>query len=296
MRQYLQRIRSKIRHNSPKVLYNKWTVVRSIEKMQPIPVGSSDKELHVLVCARDLYSLLWSLRSFYDVSSIRPGLYVHADPTLKEKHFRILEQCFPGLVIVRSGEADAIVRSRLTDFPACAKLRESHVLNRKIFDFFCFGSASYLLFCDADILFYEDPVEITNRSDGMNAFIEDHWTNYVLTTEELRKRTSYEVPERINIGFGAITRDAFDLPFLEKLISDIPELATAPYLFDQTTVMLMACRKGVVPVGGRYRMNLNRKNTDCILQHYTIAIRERLYTEGIPYLYRMYKNRLAHND
>jgi len=293
MRQYIQRIRSKIRHNSPKVLYNKWTLVRSIEKMQPIPVSSSDKEMHVLVCARDLHSLLWSLRSFYEVSSIQPNLYVHADPTLKKNHFKILEQCFPGLIIVRNEEADTIVKSQLIDFPACAKLRDTHVLNRKIFDFFFFGSTSQLLFCDADILFYEDPVEITDRSDGMNAFIEDHWTNYVLTAEELRKRTSLEVPERINIGFGAINRDAFDLPFLEKLITDIPELTTASYLFDQTAVMLMACRKGVVPVGGRYRMNLNRKDIDCVLQHYTIAIRERLYTEGIPFLYRKYKKQIA---
>lgn len=284
MHQLLKRVRSKLRHNSPRILFRKWIYESQIESMTPISVPKDGTEFHVLVSKSDFRLLLWSLKSFYMVSSVKPSLFVHLDPSVSAHQMSTLERCFPGVRVVANEEAVETVGERLKNHPSCLALWKRHVLSRKIFDFFCIGTSERILLGDSDILYFEDPIPFTSREDSGNAFIEDLWTNYVVPTADLRQRTGLDIPERINIGFGIVDRAAFDIDFVENLLHKVPELTTALHLFAQTTVATIASRKGVVAVGGRWRMAHTKPITDCGMRHYTRAIRELIYTEGIPHL------------
>ncbi|MBL4885647.1 MAG: hypothetical protein JKY95_14085 [Planctomycetaceae bacterium] len=158
---------------------------------------------------------------------------------------------------------------------------------RKFFDCLLLGDAKQIIVADSDLLFFQDPLEITVQHEGMNTFIEDQWTNYLLPIEEIKRRIGVNIPERINAGFARIQKSFASLDDIEKMLELLPELQDGRFGFDQLLFAILCTKAGLVRVGDDYRM-LPRKENEAIVIHYTRVIREKLYLDGIPYLAHRY--------
>jgi len=235
--------------------------------------------------------MLWALYSFYLHASTDIGLVVHDDGSLEPSHFDDLRRLFPGSRIVDRKTSDEVMKAHLASFPNCQQLRDRHPLGLKVFDFFHFAQKEKIIFFDSDIIFFEEPTEITKQQDK-NVFVEDVWCCYVESPEVLQKRYDIDVPPRINIGFGQVDRETYDRDVLERILSD-DTIKTAPYLFAQTSVALLSAHYGVKTVGGSYRMTLKPGISGHTFKHYTQVMRGALYTEGIPFVWNLYSAQMG---
>ncbi|MBB01751.1 MAG: hypothetical protein CMJ47_03810 [Planctomyces sp.] len=255
--------------------------------MAPIQITDSSIDYHVLVSRKDFGAMLWSVMSFYRVSSIKPKLFVHADPTVTRSQVSLLESCFPGVTLLPHERAAEMANNLLADYPLCRTARHRGLMARKFFDCLLFGSAEERILADSDVLFFQDPREITRQHEGMNTFLEDHWSSYLIPRSELQQRTGIEIPERINAGFGRLNIYFATLGDIESTIERLPELQNGQFGFDQLLLAILCTKSGLVRVGGEYRM-LPRKEEEAILIHYTSVIRHKMYTDGIPFLAKRY--------
>lgn len=279
----LKGIKFKLRNYSPQVLYSKKWIVPKILNANPIPItGESDFEIHVLVSKRDFLAMLWCLYSLYIYGYNEIGLVVHDDGSLETYHREKIESVFPGAKVISRSESNDLMEKKLANFPNCKKFRNGHATNLKVLDFCLLSRKSQIIFFDSDIIFYEAPTAIINNKPE-NIFLEDIWTNYCISIEELESIFNVKVPPKINIGFGKVNREFLDLNFIEKAL-DIPQIRDASYIADQTLIALLTARNGVKTIGHSYKMTLEKGIANKVIKHYTNIIRYLLYTEGIPYI------------
>lgn len=279
-------IKFKLRNRSPQVLYSKKWIVPKILQAPPIKIlGSGDAEIHVLVSKRDFLAMLWCLYSFYIHGYNEIGLVIHDDGSLQEYHKQKVERIFPGAKLILRSESDSLMEKELTQFPNCKAFRQGHPTNLKVLDFALLSSKSQIIFFDSDIIFYEAPETIIEYSNVENAFLEDIWSNYCISIDEIRTLFSIEVPPKINIGFGKVNRNFLDLNFVEKALNT-SQLRDAAYIADQTLIAILTARQGVKTIGDSYKMTLDAGLENKVLKHYTNIIRYLLYTEGIPFIYK----------
>ena len=140
---------------------------------------------------------------------------------------------------------------------------------------------------DSDLLFFADTADFI-MNNNTNRFIEDVWTNYLDSPENLERWFGVHVPERINIGFGVLDTQILNPSDIEKLLLN-ERVANAPYLIDQTLIAILAAKYDVNVIGGDYKMSLNEGIEGKPMKHYTRVIRHQFYTEGVRYLVKKLK-------
>ena len=282
--QKYRRLKFRLQNNSPNVLYSKTVIVPKIYNASPIPItGNSDFEVHVLVSKRDFPAMLWGLYSFYYNSSKEIGLVVHDDGSLDEFHSRQLQTIFPGSSLIFRSFSDLKIDKYISCFPKCKEFRKAHPTHLKLIDFFFFSKTEKIIFFDSDIIFFKEPKQIINEKH--NIFIEDLWTNYILSPLEIKSQFQINVPPKINTGFGKINKNCFDMNFLEFCLSN-EKLGRGMFTSEQTLVAMLAAREGVKTASGAYKMDLKKGIQEKVVKHYTSVIRYLLYIEGIPWVNR----------
>ncbi|MGC4020647.1 MAG: hypothetical protein QM734_01220 [Cyclobacteriaceae bacterium] len=277
-------IKIRLRNNSPKVYWAKQIVVPKIFNAKPISISkSSDWEIHALVSKRDFLQLLWALYSFFIHVKSEVGLVVHSDGSLAEEHKNALMKLFPGATLIMRQEADEVMEKKLVNYSNCLKFRSGHVTNLKVLDFWLLSNAKNIVYFDSDLIFLNDPKEIFT-APPQNTFLKDIWTNYCVSVEKLNQLVGFEVEPKINIGFGCIRKETFQLDFIESMLNH-HEIKNAPYIADQTILAAMASRDGLKLLDGPYQMVKDPPLSGRTLNHYTNVIRHKMYTEAIPWLY-----------
>ena len=110
---------------------------KNIQNTKPIKSDNkSETEVHSLVCHRDLYVYLYSIKSFIKNTTNNCSIIVHDDGSLTEDDIRMLKKHIEGLKIYNVKEADKIVIPKLEKYPLIKKLRSENVLLRKLTDFY----------------------------------------------------------------------------------------------------------------------------------------------------------------
>lgn len=132
------------------------------------PVTHPDLSMHVLFGQRDFLLALWSLASWYRVSSVRGQLYLHSDGTLIDTHRVTLAKLFPSAVFI---DAKDVVAEHAEFFAAHPKLRDFRVeytkfQAKKLLDPYLASLQEYRLVLDSDMIWFNDPVDIKERLDA----------------------------------------------------------------------------------------------------------------------------------
>jgi hypothetical protein len=283
LRQFIRRLKYRWLSNSPSVWIAKSFMARRILSSPPIAVPkSADFDLHVLACSKDFFCLLWALRSFYHFSGRAASLAVHDDGSLGSWHVETLARLFPGLRTISKCESDRELDRHLASLPNCQRLRRRSCFSIKIFDFPYYANADRLILLDSDVLFFEKPADLLASTDA-SLFNSDIWTNYLYSIAEIETRFGVTVPEKVNVGLGAMSKNLFDFSFIERILSD-DRLQADPFFIDQTIIAILASRRSIRLLGLEYLVSLSRGLSDVTTKHYTRLVRHLFFLEGLPRL------------
>jgi len=191
---------------------------KNIQNTKPIKSDNkSETEVHSLVCHRDLYVYLYSIKSFIKNTTNNCSIIVHDDGSLTEDDIRMLKKHIEGLKIYNVKEADKIVIPKLEKYPLIKKLRSENVLLRKLTDFYFLSKTGKIISLDSDILFLRKAKEIKNWIDmdkkeallSSEYPVNSHQDKYLINTE-------LNYVKNLNSGLICYYKSMINLELAEK--------------------------------------------------------------------------------
>ncbi len=180
--------------------------------------------------------------------------WVHSDGTLDDRDLAELQERLPIERVITAAEAEALVDDRLRGHPNCRRYRDFRHTGRITFDAPLFAEKE-MFFADPDVLFnkpfvlhhfWEDrefPF-IFMRGEG-NAYSVNPWQLARLRRTSSRYRLGLR--NRVNAGVICLSKDYYDLDFIEYLLAQpIYQRAAgaAPFWWNQTNYAFLAARTG----------------------------------------------------
>lgn len=257
--------------------------VRHIER----PVTHPALSMHMLFGTRDFYLALWSLASFYRVSTVRGALYLHSDGSLTDEHRIVLARLFPSAVYV---DARTILKDHADFFAAHPDLREfretyTKFQSKKLLDPYLASSAPYRLILDSDMLWFKDPTELKDAVDAgvSRAVMMSDRTGQggrAYVTFKDGTRISEEVAAA-NSGVTLYRVDQFDL---RKLSSYLEKTDYVQKKFTDQACYATVLDPQLLPED-RYLIKGTLTHT-VVMRHYTNPSRGKFYCYGLNFIAR----------
>lgn len=244
-------------------------------------------EIHVLTREDDWLNLVWTLKSFYQVTGRRYPLCVHDDGTMSKEATKQLHAHFPGMRLIESDRSDREVVDVLSGYPLCQVFRRQFKLARKVFDFIHYLENERMLLIDSDVLFFKPPQVLLERIENpeyrYNSLNRDISTAYTVDAETVRQYLKIEMEERINSGLGLIHRDSMPFLRIEELLT-VPGVIGHFWRIEQTLYALCGMLHGYEALPTDYDVYRGRGLSARASRHYVGEIRRLFYEEGIARL------------
>lgn len=117
-------------------------------------------EIHTLTQKRDIWMLVWALRSFLYFSGLRPKIIIHDDGSFDEKTALLIKSKFSAVDVIMRKEADQEIYSRKLPPLVVEYRQKGHPMIIKLIDIFLFSRAKSILLLDSDTLLFKKPQEI----------------------------------------------------------------------------------------------------------------------------------------
>jgi hypothetical protein len=242
-------------------------------------------EVRVLTWRRDWINMIWALKSFYYYAGVDYPLFIH-DGGLSPGQHQKLQAHFPDARLIGLAEADNRVRACLDKLPRSLEYRLSNPSTRKLFDFFAFSTADYVISIDSDIVFFRRPDMLLVPTEGLakNRYNKDSAFWYSMTVEELEEAFGVRPPARINSGLSVVRRSSINFTAIERWLEN-PKLFADKWVTEQTLHALSATVHGVEFLPDSYFVATEPGlPADVVCKHYPGFFRSLLYTEGMARL------------
>ncbi len=247
--------------------------------------------IHLMCGHRDLVMLLWSMASWYWVTSGDSGrVYIHGDGTFTAADKQILARILPQAVIVPYEEIGKKVVAALSGrFPAAYHYRKlsltdrRYIFNLKLVDPFFASDNDVKLILDADLLWFSRPQELLQdlAQKRLPVFMGGHGKMDFVFSD------GSELPEDIagvNSGIVGYESKQFSLDVLEEFYSKINSRAN-PHFVEQAGYAYILTRDSqpnFLPAD-RYQIK-GPANPQTVMKHYTNPRREQFWFEGVKML------------
>jgi lipopolysaccharide biosynthesis glycosyltransferase len=242
----------------------------------PVECGdSTDFEVHILTCHRDLLDALWCLKTFCFFSDTRPAIAIHDDGSLVASDFETLLQHFPGCRIIRRADADVELTEFLSANPHCLRFRrrKDFYCALKLFDAFYFARADKLLLLDSDLLFFRRPVELLQHIAADRPFFQrDYQDAYVLPRNALETTLGMAINPMVNAGLMFLRRRHYSDNI--ELIEHYFATATTNRdvnRHEQTLHAMLLSKYGAAPLGDAYQISNQAAITDRTIAHHSVS-------------------------
>jgi hypothetical protein len=266
--------------------WHDYRTLRRITEWRPDRnIDARDVPVHLLTGAGDWLLAMWMLASWFHATHSDWPVRIHDDGTLSRDAAAHFREMFPLAEIIARSDADETMRLALAPFPHCDRYRSRHPLGLKIFDMPRLATAERFLIFDSDLLFFRKP-------DAIMAWVDDGrrecWFNRdvadsSLVTNDEAARLGVKLWPAVNSGLCLITREAIDLPFCERALTETKIEQGHVWRVEQTLFALCASRfgaGGLLP--GEYEVSLGPTAAPGVVaRHYVGAVRDRFYGEGI---------------
>jgi hypothetical protein len=269
---------------SSSFLWWRWRHSRKILATQPVHTRSSDRgTVRYLVCHNQVLEAVWSAKSLLADDEMRDwALAFHDDGTLSPRDLSVLAHHFPSAKIIKRQDADSKMKNILP--PACKSLRDSLVLSLKLFDFAHFSHGHPYLALDTDVLFFKNPVELSeilSRRENRIRWNQDPpgAVSFSHGVDEIFEKTGIK-PERFNSGVLAIPSPFTDWEQIETwlVLLGKPQMI---WTAEQTIYALIAVSQGGTPLPATY--DIREKHwPDVVSEHYYWHSRRNMYRLGYP--------------
>lgn len=135
-------------------------------------VADPNFELHTICSKKDIWMLVWMLRSFLVLSKLKPLIVIHDDGSLDEESVKSINDIFSNnvkVLFINETTKSVLATPSLPDIVRQARQGGHFFLNRLI-DIYVLSKAKRLLILDTDILFYKPPVEVIDFIEGRSDY------------------------------------------------------------------------------------------------------------------------------
>jgi hypothetical protein len=242
-------------------------------------------ELRVLTWRRDWINVVWALKSFYWFAGVDYPLFIHDGGLAPGQDAKLLAH-FPNATLIGRTDADDRIRAHLAAFPRSLEYRLQNPSTRKLWDFFAFSTADYLVSIDSDIVFFRRPSALLVPTEGIakNRYNRDSAFWYSMSVEELDAAFGIAPPPKINSGLSVIRRASIDFAAIERWLEH-PKLFGDKWVTEQTLHALCSTVYGVEFLPDSYFVATEAGlPPDLVCKHYPGFFRQLLYTEGMAKL------------
>lgn len=273
--------------------------LRRILDATPVPVGTGDIEVHMLLNHQRIYEGMWTLYSFIHFAQKECHIIVHDDGTLTPLDIEKLNKLFPGCKVISRSTADVIVLGYFKQhgLQRCLRLRQSLIFTLKLFDPFFFQNSRHFILLDSDVLFFAPPHEVVadfESSDQNMQLVDlyslDNGYRYSLEPQELRVLLGKKCIERFNPGLLRASHNTVDFQRIEGFLQH-PGFWTpdggGDYYAELTLWAMEMTLSGAVPLPSTYAIcSPNVGDSDVIFGHYCGGgyWADLYYTRGLPFL------------
>lgn len=243
--------------------------------------------MRVLTWRRDWVNMIWALKSFYHFSGANYPLYIH-DGGLTLGQVEQLQKHFPDAIFVPADIADEHIGRELQQggFARALAYRQRNVSTRKLFDFYVFSAADYVISIDSDILFFRCPEKLLVPSSGIprNLYNKDIEYWYSLSLDEMESSFGIRPPPLINSGLNVVRRESIDIASIDRWLAH-PKLFEDTWVAEQTLHALCSTVYGVELLPDTYCVSTSPGlPPDIVCKHYPGFFRHLLYEEGMRHL------------
>lgn len=124
-------------------------------------------ELHTICNKKELWMLVWMLRSFLTMSKLRPVIVINDDGTLDKATADLIHSKFSNVKIMFRDETTKRIME-MPDVPEIVKKArmKGHFFLDKLINPIIFSKAKKIIVTDTDILWYKFPAEVVNLVSG----------------------------------------------------------------------------------------------------------------------------------
>jgi hypothetical protein len=280
-----------------KILKTKASLLEQIRNFPPIPVGSPDLEIHMLLHHERIFESLWSLYSLCRFAETPFGITVHDDGSLTAEDAAMLRALFPGIRLIHREDSDPIVNEWLKahGFRNSRRFRDGLVFGLKLFDPHVFRRASEYILLDSDVLFFRRPAELLDSPAGESRFSVDMGYEGGFSHRVIGEITGIEDAIAVNAGLLRLNAQSIIPERIEANLGNKifwRNKDTPKWYAEQGLYGIELHLGDARPLSDRYQLS-ERKfrglSADAI--HFCGGgIKPlRLYTHGIPYLAELLK-------
>lgn len=265
-------------------------VQRRILGTPPLRTAQSGSvEVRTLTWRRDWINLLWAVKSFYHYSGVDYPLHIH-DGGLTHSGFAGLRRHCPDATFEERQQADERANRMLKErgLERCIQFRKSNASARKLFDFYLFSKADYILTIDSDIVFFRYPDELVRRCvSSPNRYNRDADYAYCMTLDEMEAAFGIRPIPLINSGLALVRRTSIDFELIERLLAD-RRLSEDRWVSEQTLHALCSAVSGVQLLPNEYCVSTKPGLAPSLVcKHYPGYFRHLLYEEGMAHLVKI---------
>ncbi|MEM9021948.1 MAG: hypothetical protein AAGC44_15440 [Planctomycetota bacterium] len=206
---------------------------------QPLVVTLMLCHKHVDMAARLIPPFQANLRDKHKLWVFDDGTFTEAD--LERIHVAIK----PDRVISLE-EANDLVIPALAKYPSCQRLREGHVVMRKLLDMPMVANSTMAM-VDSDVTAISPFTGLDRRGVGDEpiAMMIDYGEAYSMTYWHRHFGPGrVQLVDRANAGFVYLTPEVYDLDFIEHFVSDDRNLSRSRWMMEQTAWAAITARAG----------------------------------------------------
>jgi len=254
--------------------------------------NNSEFEVHIITSEKDFLNSIWSLKTFYHYSWLRPKLVIHEDGTLSTSGIKMFLKHFVTCRIIKRKDANEDMKY----FLANCKYSQKNRLNKdffcalKLFDAFYYASTDKLLFLDSDILFFKKPDELIEYiKEGKPFFSSDYKNAYAKPVSELNKVLGVDIIPKVNAGLMSLRRGYYssNLNFIENYFEKMEDLTQPRDInrHEQTLNAILLSKCKAIRLSDNYQISKELITDKTICHHFVDdGSRNNFYKEGLKHL------------
>ena len=278
---------------------NKFIYHRLIDKIEAVTYQPDpDFELHTLICKKDIWMLIWSLKSFLFFSGLNPRIVLHDDGTLDDKSIETIERIFPMANILKRAEAEQKLNSIPEYKGIIKKFREQgHIMTIKLVDVLFLSSGKYVMTLDSDILFFNTPQLIIDfirgrlSYDAMISGIPGQGGFQIAVEPSYTEKNSLDSSRlsSMNAGLVILRKDALSYAKLMEYFENV-KLPPEDYFVEMTGWCCLVGQMNYLLLPPDLYILKGKVGSQTIMKHFTSPRRHEMFAYGIDLVKLKMKN------
>lgn len=256
--------------------YYKFIYGRKIFFSKPVMCSKFENfELHILTCKKDFLDSMWSIKSFFHYSGLRPVVVIHDDGSLRNCHIKSFRKHVKNCKIITKKYADIKIKNFLESYPKSLKYRSMGVFYCaiKLFDPLLFSESRNILLLDSDILFFRKPEGLIDMiKNNKPFFLNDSFDSYAFPKKYLNKKFKIDVVNKLNAGLIFFKKKDYldNLNFVEKYFCVVDENKPCVNLnrHEQTLHALLSTKFNSLRLDDSYQISKQKITRETVCHHF----------------------------